>query len=214
MKEILQTLHSVRGVKSACLCNLEGKLLVNTFASEFDEKVLERICYTLTLGIRTIKPPRAIYGTYSQGRVVIHPFEKGLIIISGERDIKQLLLKTVLDKAIKDILSAWEEASGVEKQLTVVEEKIRENQAQLDPKLIEEWELSGKEKTSVREVELQAPDGKIARFRIKTRKGLTDKIELNAKAIAQLGIHEGDSLTARPVIEITSEVEDFFGKKT
>ncbi|MBN2380977.1 hypothetical protein JXM67_14360 [candidate division WOR-3 bacterium] len=217
MKETLKSLHSVLGVEGAFLCDYEGNVAASTCPESYNKDAMSKIGYAFSLGVRVARQqnitPKAIYGTFEEGRVVVRPFEKGLLVVLGDIATKQLLLKAALDQAEKK-LSGMEivaEKTTDLSQLQVSVERVRLDQALLDQKLLERWQKQEKTTTIIRQVELQTEQGKVAVFSVKSKKGLGDSVGLNAGALKELGIAEGEMVTVRPVIRLTSEVEDFFG---
>lgn len=217
MKKTLQSLHSVVGVEGAFFCDMEGRVVASVCPEGSNEDAMGKISYGFSLGVRVAeqqgKLPKAIYGTFEQGRVVIRPFEKGLLVVLGNRSIKQLLLKAALDQAVKKIsaMKVTAEKPQALNELQVVAEKLRVDQAALDQTIIIEWQKQDQDGTAVKQVELQTEQGKVAVFRIKIKKGLGKKVGLNSTALKELRIAEGETVAVRPVIRLSSEVEDFFG---
>jgi predicted regulator of Ras-like GTPase activity (Roadblock/LC7/MglB family) len=217
MKEILTSLHSVAGVEGTFLCNLEGRVEASTCPEALQGEALAKIAYALILGLRVAqtqeKSPRSIYGTFENGRVVVYPFERGLVVVMGTASIKQLLLKAALDRVVKQLMEAKHVAEGPSEQrnLQVVAAKIRVDQAAIDAEITAQWQKSSKGASTVKQVELQTSRGKVAMFKIKAKKGLGETVEVNSTALKELGLAEGETVLAKPVIRLASEVEEFFG---
>jgi predicted regulator of Ras-like GTPase activity (Roadblock/LC7/MglB family) len=217
MKEILASLHSVAGVEGTFLCNLDGRVEASTCPEEIQGEALAKIAYALILGVRTAqtqeRSPRSIYGTFENGRVVVYPFEKGLVVVMGSSSIKQLLLKAALDRVIKQLLEMKRAAEepGEQRNLQVAAGKVRVDQAAIDAEIVEQWQKSTKGSSTVKQVELQTSRGKVAMFKIKVKKGLGETVEINTTALKELGLAEGETVVAKPVIRLSSEVEEFFG---
>lgn len=217
MKEILASLHSVAGVEGTFLCDLEGQVQASTCPDEFQGEALAKIAYALILGVRAAqtqeKSPRSIYGTFKEGRVVVYPFERGLVVVMGAASIKQLLLKAALDRAVKQLMEMKRvaEEPSEQRNLQVVTGKVRVDQAAIDAEIVAQWQKSSKGASTVKQVELQTSRGKVAMFKIKAKKGLGETVEVNSTALKELGLAEGETVITRPVIRLASEVEEFFG---
>ena len=215
MKEALSSLHSVAGLEGVILCDKEGQVLEASFSSEAEDSQLAKIGYAFSLGIQSQKQkPQAIYGTFKDGRIAVRTFETGFIIIVGQLSMKQLLLKAALDRALKQLekkLAPPTESDPGEKDLQVMAGKIRLDQAVLDQKVVDDWKKLVKSSTAVRQVEIKTSIGKSRVFRIKTRKGLGDSVELNNSALKELDLAEGETVKAYPLVEMASEVDEFFG---
>ena len=217
MKEALKSLHSVVGVEGTFFCTYEGQVLESTCPADYNKDAMSKIGYAFSLGTRVAqqqgKIPKAVYGTFDNGRVVVRPFEKGLLVVLGSLSVKQLLLKAALDQAVQKIssLEVSVKKTKAADEYPVTVEKVRLDQVLLDQDLLNKWKKDNKEGTSIGQVELQTAQGKVAVFRVRVKKGLGEKVGLNTSAIKELGIAEGEMVTVRPVIRLSSEVEDFFG---
>lgn len=214
MKEALTTLHSVAGLEGVILCDKEGQVLESSFTRVTDESLLSNIGYAFSLGIQAhTQKPQAIYGTFKEGRIAVRTFEKGFIVVIGRLSMKQLLLKAALDRVLKQLeqtLASSTREPG-EKELQTAAGKIRFDQAVLDLNVLDEWRKLAKGSTTVRQVEIKSSSGKSRVFKIKTRKGLGDSVELNTSALTELGLAEGEIVRVCPLLEIASEVDEFFG---
>ena len=217
MKEALQYLQSVVGVEGAFLCDADGNVLACTCPESFDQDHLAKIGYAFSLGVRAVvahqKSPKSIYGTFEQGRVIVRPFEEGLIVVFGSRSVKQLLLKAALDQAVERLAEIKSDKlkPSEQRELQVVAGKVRVDQAAIDAEIIAQWQKSSKGASTVKRVELQTSRGKVAMFKIKARKRLGETVEVNTTALKELGLAEGETVIAKPVIRLASEVEEFFG---
>ena len=219
MNETLKSLHSVVGVDGTFLTDYDGNLVTHTCPDRFNLDAIAKIGYAFSLGLRVARLqnrlPKAIFGTYDQGRVTVRPFDKGLIVVMGDIATKQLLLKAALDRVVEKLeetkIAPKPVAVEGSSKLQIVTEKVRVDQAELDAGLVSSWEKLGKGKNSISQVEIQTEQGKIAIFRVKTKKGYEEKVGLNNSAIKELKVAEGETVTVRPVIRLSSEVEDFFG---
>ncbi|GEM_PF-4374227 len=217
MKKILHSLHSVVGVEGTFLSDVSGKILASTCPDKFDVDALSKIAYALNLGMRLSREkgnlPKSIYGTFAQGRVVVRPFDKGVLVVMGTMYIKQLLLRVALDDAIKkisDILTGIQKTHK-ERELEVIVGKVRVDQALMDVAIVDEWRKDSKSASAIKQVELQTPKGVVAMLRIKTKKGLGQVVQIHSSALKELGLVEGENVIARPVMRVASEVEEFFG---
>jgi predicted regulator of Ras-like GTPase activity (Roadblock/LC7/MglB family) len=214
MKEILASLHSVTGVEGTMLCDYDGNVLGHTFSKNMDEDTVSRIAYAFSLGIQgQWGKPQAIYGTFKDGRVAVRAIEKGFLIVIGKISMKQLLLKAALDRAISRIEAEKPDTKpgNGEKSLQVAAAKIRIDQATIDSAIFDEWKNQSRKGSIVKQVEIKTHQGKASVFKIKTKKGLGDAIELNSTAIKELGLAEGETIKVTPLLEMASEVEEFFG---
>jgi predicted regulator of Ras-like GTPase activity (Roadblock/LC7/MglB family) len=217
VKEILASLHSVAGVEGTFLCDLEGRVQASTCPEALQGEALAKIAYALILGVRAAqtqeKSPRSIYGAFKDGRVIVYPFERGLVVVMGAESIKQLLLKAALDRVVKQLMETKRvaEEPSEQRNLQVVAGKVRVDQAAIDAEIVAQWQKSSKGASTVKQVELQTSRGKVAMFKIKAKKGLGETVELNTTALKELGLAEGETVIARPVIRLASEVEEFFG---
>lgn len=217
MKDILTSLHSVAGVEGSFLADLEGNVLASTHPADFSTESLGKIAYALSLGLQSVKTQgtdvRSVYGTYLEGRVVVRPFEKGLVVVTGSTSLKQLLLKAALDKVTTELSTRDMKAQkpSQQQELQVASGRVRVDQASLDAGLVEQWQQSTQGTSAVKQVELVTAGGKAAVFNIKLRKDLGDKVEINNSAIKELGVIEGEKVVVRPVIRLSTEVEEFFG---
>ncbi len=104
MKEALYAVHGVMGVEGAVLVDAEGKLLLSTLPQPHTSEIAAKIGYGFSLGIKTMADtgytPRAIYGTFEQGRVIVRPFSAGIVIVLGAPHLKPLLLREALNQTI------------------------------------------------------------------------------------------------------------------
>ncbi|NLI98552.1 roadblock/LC7 domain-containing protein [bacterium] len=215
MKELLVSLHSVSGVEGTMLCDYDGNVVCHTFSDSVDEDAVSRIAYAFSLGIQgKWGKPQAIYGTFADGRIAVRIIEKGFLIVIGKITMKQLLLKAALDRAISRMEAEKPETksvSGGERSLQVAAAKIRLDQAVIDSAIFDEWKKLSRKGSIVKQVEIKTHQGKASVFKIKTKKGLGDAIELNSTAIKELELAEGETIKVTPLLEIASEVEEFFG---
>ncbi len=214
MKETLSNLHSVAGLEGVILCDKDGQVLEASFSREAERSLYAKIGYAFSLGIQSQKQkPQAIYGTFRDGRIAVRIFETGFIIIVGKLSMRQLLLKAALDRALKGLekIALSEKKHPGEKDLQVIAGKIRSDQAVLDQNVVDDWKKLVKSGTVVRQVEIKTSIGKSRVFRIKTKKGLGDSVELNNSALKELDLAEGETVKACPLVEMASEVDEFFG---
>lgn len=216
MKALLQPLHSVVGVEGVFVCDRDGKVLASTCPDSLKQEDLAKIGYAFSLGLSAVevhqKKAQSIYGTFENGRVIVRPFDGGLIVVLGARSIKQLLLKVALDNVASKLgkLAARKEPTQ-QRELQIAVSRLRVDQAGVDADLVAEWKKTSQGASDVKQVELQTPQGKVAMFKIKARKGLETTVEVNSTALKELGLAEGETVIARPVIRLASEVEEFFG---
>jgi hypothetical protein len=76
---------------------------------------------------------------------------------------------------------------------------------------VDDWKKLAKSGTAIRQVEIKTSLGKSRVFRIKTRKGSGDIVELNGSALKELDLVDGETVKVCPLVEMASEVDEFFG---
>ena len=114
MRTVLTQLNGVPGVVGTLLCDLEGRLLAQTFPPLFEPALLQQAATTLADGAIGLETTSGAVGLldfrYGEARLVVKPVEQARLLVLCAKDINLQLLLISTAVAVKRLAPLVQEA--------------------------------------------------------------------------------------------------------
>jgi predicted regulator of Ras-like GTPase activity (Roadblock/LC7/MglB family) len=114
MRTVLTQLNGVPGVVGTLLCDLEGRLLAQTFPPLFEPVLLQQAATTLADGAIGLETTSGAVGLldfrYGEARLVVKPMEQARLLVLCAKDINLQLLLISTSVAVKRLAPLVQEA--------------------------------------------------------------------------------------------------------